>query len=139
VIIDGIIADNDEADVLRAPQRHVRLVAGLLVFVLAVLGLWLSSADPSRWSLRSSSQAADTGAQSPILGSRDSNRAIVSADRRDFPKPNWTDPGHALIVSILAPMQPAYGLLDAVRADLPISATPVFHGFLARAPPAALA
>jgi len=139
VILDGIIAEDDEAGAQRPPQRHVRLAAGFLIFLLAVLGLWLSTADPSRWSLRSSSQAADNSSQSPILGARDSNRAVLSADRRDVPKPNWTDPGHALIASVSTPILPAFVTERALRSARPIVARPVFHGFLARAPPAASA
>ena len=135
VIIDGIIAGDDEADVQRPPQRHVRLAAGLLVFLLAVIGLWLSSADPSRWLLRSSSQAADNGSQSPILGARDNNRAVLSADRRDLPKPNWTDPGHALAASVLAPLGPVTSPWRALKIARPVVTEPVFLGFLARAPP----
>jgi len=135
VIIDGIIAGDDEADVQRPPQRHVRLAAGLLMFLLAVIGLWLSSADPSRWLLRSSSQAADNGSQSPILGARDNNRAVLSADRRDLPKPNWTDPGHVLAASVLVPLGPFTSPWRALKIARPVVTEPVFHGFLARAPP----
>lgn len=137
--IDGIIAEDEEAGALCPRQRHVRLAAGFLVFMLAVLGLWLSNADPSRWSLRSSSQAADNGSQSPMLGARDNNRAILSADRRDLPKPGWSDPVHALVVSISTSTVPYHSLMSAIGYGRAIVAKPVYQGFLARAPPLAKA
>lgn len=123
------------AQLRRALISPAPLAPSFLVFLFAIFSFTLGNVQVIHSAARAGSTGTERTTQGSQVATRDANRLVLVAERKDLPQTGWNGdepilpPGQVLLY--LLPGKAAEGIVAASPARL----HPGPHGFLPRGPP----